>query len=151
MSEYTDMQDMMDILAIAIAREECEERFFRRSAEASSGQIARAMFSEIADDFKRYYESLEARKEKLLGALADLEKAEKGKLGGKTEGPEVAKEKDPVCGMEIDKETCKLVSTYKDKNYRFCSADCKKAFELEPEKYGGSGDQEAAGHGGHKT
>lgn len=43
-------------------------------------------------------------------------------------------ERDPVCTMKIEKE-CKISSTYKGKKYHFCSDDCKKAFEVAPEKY----------------
>ncbi len=44
-------------------------------------------------------------------------------------------ERDPVCGMKIDREKCKLVSVYEGKEYRFCAAECKEAFETAPEKY----------------
>jgi Cu+-exporting ATPase len=42
--------------------------------------------------------------------------------------------RDPVCGMEVQNEG-KITSNYKGKEYQFCSEDCKKAFELAPEKY----------------
>jgi YHS domain-containing protein len=44
------------------------------------------------------------------------------------------REQDPVCKMKIENE-CKISSTYKGKEYHFCSNDCKKAFEIAPEKY----------------
>lgn len=43
--------------------------------------------------------------------------------------------KDPVCNMNVDEEQVKYTSTYQGKTWYFCSADCKKAFELDPEKY----------------
>ena len=42
---------------------------------------------------------------------------------------------DLVCGMQVDETKSKYVSTYKDKSYYFCSAACKKAFDLAPQKY----------------
>jgi hypothetical protein len=51
MSDYSDLEDMIEVLTIAIAREESEERFFRRSAEGSKHETARKMFSETAEEF----------------------------------------------------------------------------------------------------
>ena len=136
MPEHREIEDMIEILTIAIVRQETEEQFFRRSAHASTSEVAKALFLEIADDLKRYSESLETRRKKLMGALADLVSSERDNLGAR---PGLADEasigRDPVCGMEIDEEKCPFTSAYGGKQYRFCSADCKKAFELEPEKY----------------
>lgn len=43
--------------------------------------------------------------------------------------------KDPVCGMEVKEE--KVCTDYKGKHYCFCSENCKKTFEQDPEKYAG--------------
>lgn len=43
--------------------------------------------------------------------------------------------KDPVCDMEVAEATAQYTATYQGKTYYFCSVDCKKAFELEPDKY----------------
>jgi len=43
--------------------------------------------------------------------------------------------KDPVCGMQIDPKTASGNSEYKGQTYYFCSAGCKKAFDMNPEKY----------------
>lgn len=43
--------------------------------------------------------------------------------------------KDPVCGMMVDKSSPPARTTYKDKEYFFCSNLCKIAFDMEPEKY----------------
>ena len=75
MSEYTDLQDMIDVLTRAIAREESEERFFRRSCEASIHKMACEMFGEIAGEFASHRQSLELRKQVLTKALEDLEEA----------------------------------------------------------------------------
>jgi YHS domain-containing protein len=43
-------------------------------------------------------------------------------------------ERDPVCKMKI-RDDYTIRSTYKGKEYHFCSDDCRKAFEMAPEKY----------------
>lgn len=47
---------------------------------------------------------------------------------------EVAKAKDPICGMEVDEATAPKAE-HKGKTYYFCCDPCKEAFEKEPEKY----------------
>lgn len=42
---------------------------------------------------------------------------------------------DPICNMKVNESKAKHFFTYEGKNYYFCSADCKKAFGLAPEKY----------------
>ena len=42
---------------------------------------------------------------------------------------------DPVCKMEGNKNDTKLSSEYKGEKYYFCSQDCLKKFNEEPEKY----------------
>ncbi|AHC51217.1 hypothetical protein SUSAZ_03980 [Sulfolobus acidocaldarius SUSAZ] len=41
---------------------------------------------------------------------------------------------DPVCGMEV-KENSQYKSMYKGKIYYFCSPQCKKAFDKDPQEY----------------
>jgi YHS domain-containing protein len=43
--------------------------------------------------------------------------------------------KDPVCGMEIDKQNAAAKVEYRGQTYYFCSPGCKAAFEKDPEKY----------------
>jgi YHS domain-containing protein len=43
--------------------------------------------------------------------------------------------KDLVCGMEVDEKTAKYKTVHKGKNYYFCAAGCKEAFEKNPNKY----------------
>lgn len=43
--------------------------------------------------------------------------------------------KDPVCGMIIDPDTSAGQSTYQGKTYHFCSAQCLRQFESDPERY----------------
>ena len=42
---------------------------------------------------------------------------------------------DPVCGMEVEEATAAAKSEYKGKTYYFCSSDCKRTFDQDPEKY----------------
>jgi len=43
--------------------------------------------------------------------------------------------KDPVCGMEINRETANEKFVYHGKTFYFCAESCQKAFKAEPEKY----------------
>lgn len=50
--------------------------------------------------------------------------------------PEVTdKEKDLVCGAEIEATECEHTAEYHGKTYYFCSSDCKKKFEVDPVSY----------------
>jgi YHS domain-containing protein len=42
---------------------------------------------------------------------------------------------DPICGMEVDPQTAEYKSEYKGKTYYFCSLDCKRQFDQEPEMH----------------
>ena len=54
------------------------------------------------------------------------------------------KVKDPVCGMEIEKENAAATSEHMGKTYYFCSISCKESFDKEPMKYMGM--EERGGH-----
>ncbi len=46
--------------------------------------------------------------------------------------------KDPVCDMEIDEKEARsegFVTSYNKQEYFFCSAGCKREFDLDPETY----------------
>jgi rubrerythrin len=77
MAIHKDMQNMIEVLSISIVREETEEQFYRRSASASTSQVVKDLFLEIADEVKKHRQNLEQRREKLTGALE--EKAKKGR------------------------------------------------------------------------
>ena len=77
MSQFQDLDTMIEILGYTIARFEAEEQFFRRSAEASTSAVAQALFNELADDMKNYIGSLERRRQKILDAQEDLTSAGK--------------------------------------------------------------------------
>ncbi len=50
----------------------------------------------------------------------------------------VAPETDPVCGMDVDPKkalAAGLTSAHKGRTYYFCSADCKKTFDKDPERF----------------
>ena len=72
MPAINDIKEMIDILTIAITREETEERFFRRSAEACKDEVACRMFDEISGEFESHKKSLEARKAVLVTAMEDM-------------------------------------------------------------------------------
>ncbi len=46
--------------------------------------------------------------------------------------------KDPVCLMDVDMREAGAMSIYQGRAYYFCSAECKKQFEIDPEKYKGN-------------
>ncbi len=45
--------------------------------------------------------------------------------------------KDPVCGMNVDLTITQYKSTYQEKVYGFCSAQCKDTFDKNPSQYTG--------------
>ena len=42
---------------------------------------------------------------------------------------------DLVCGMKVDPSNAPAKSEYNGQTYYFCSTDCKKKFEAEPQRY----------------
>ena len=67
-----------------------------------------------------------------------------GRHGG-TEGERL--EKDPVCGMEVARETAKAATVHKARTFYFCSASCRDKFEADPEKYASGPAREEHHHG----
>lgn len=47
----------------------------------------------------------------------------------------MAQVRDVVCGMMVDSETAQHRSEYRGQTYYFCSGDCKRSFDQDPEKY----------------
>ncbi|MEP6592193.1 MAG: YHS domain-containing protein [Acidobacteriota bacterium] len=47
----------------------------------------------------------------------------------------MAKAKDPVCGMTIEESDAVGTSEHGGKRYFFCSSDCKKEFDENPDDY----------------
>lgn len=75
MSEYSDLKNMIDILDVAISREENEERFFNRSCKASTHEVACKIFGEIAEEYASHRKSLESKRQVLIEALEDLKRS----------------------------------------------------------------------------
>ncbi len=44
-------------------------------------------------------------------------------------------ERDPVCGMEIDRKSAAGSAAHGGKTYYFCSPGCQRQFEANPAKY----------------
>ncbi len=78
MSKFRDLETMIEILDHTIARREAEEKFFRRSGPVSSNNVAHSLFSELADDSRRYIDHLEKRRLTLLDVRGTLKEAGKG-------------------------------------------------------------------------
>lgn len=47
----------------------------------------------------------------------------------------MAKQTDPVCGMQVDEQTAAGKSEYEGQTYYFCSSGCKTRFDQNPEQY----------------
>lgn len=45
------------------------------------------------------------------------------------------KEKDPVCGMEVDAKSAAGVAVHEGKTYQFCSASCQSKFKANPQHF----------------
>jgi YHS domain-containing protein len=43
--------------------------------------------------------------------------------------------RDPVCGMEIDKEKAEGEVEYEGQTYFFCASGCRKKFAQDPKRY----------------
>ena len=44
---------------------------------------------------------------------------------------------DPVCGMKLDPGQIEAQSSYQGKEYDFCSEECKRIFDQNPQEYAG--------------
>jgi Cu+-exporting ATPase len=86
-------------------------------------------------DPSKYIAKLRASAEPSLVNLGIAKPSTAAKLS--TPGT-TARQKDPVCGMDVDEKTAKITSSYKGQTYYFCSPGCKKSFDTDPEKYLGN-------------
>jgi P-type Cu+ transporter len=43
--------------------------------------------------------------------------------------------RDPVCGMQVKEDPAEFHSQFAGKKYFFCSDQCRKEFEAEPDAY----------------
>ena len=44
-------------------------------------------------------------------------------------------QRDPVCGMDVDKRDAAGTSQHRGQTYYFCSESCKNKFDQNPEQY----------------
>ena len=51
---------------------------------------------------------------------------------------EINEFRDPVCGMEVQKSSTSLISDHFGRTFHFCSEQCRKLFNINPNKYVGS-------------
>ncbi|MGI8470554.1 MAG: YHS domain-containing protein [Pyrinomonadaceae bacterium] len=47
----------------------------------------------------------------------------------------MAKQTDPVCGMQIEEQEAAGQAEYDGRTYYFCSSACQRKFEENPEQY----------------
>ena len=47
----------------------------------------------------------------------------------------MAKQKDPVCGMQVEENEAAGQADYEGQTYYFCSSACRQKFEENPEQY----------------
>jgi P-type Cu+ transporter len=65
---------------------------------------------------------------------------------------------DPVCGMQVDDQKSTAKSQFQGNTYHFCSDDCKRKFDQQPQQFasrssragGGQGGSQAQGGGGKR-
>jgi Cu+-exporting ATPase len=48
---------------------------------------------------------------------------------------EMAKAKDPICGMDVEVKPDALQATYQGTTYYFCGPGCKQTFDADPKTY----------------
>lgn len=54
---------------------------------------------------------------------------------------------DPVCGMQVDDQKSTAKSQFQGQNYHFCSEECKRKFDQQPQQYASKASR-AGGQGG---
>lgn len=70
---YKDIKDLIEHVSVTIVKAEGEEQFYRRWADATAQEEAKAAMLEIAAELERNRMKLEAHREKLWQSLDDLE------------------------------------------------------------------------------
>ena len=48
---------------------------------------------------------------------------------------------DPVCGMDVKQQSAAGESNFEGETYYFCSKDCKRKFDQDPEQYVGEAEE----------
>ena len=80
----------------------------------------------------------EKNPERFGAKLGETQKTASGAAGDQGNGAKAVKPKDPMCGHEVDETQAKaagLTSDYEGKTYYFCSYNCNKQFDKDPERY----------------
>lgn len=67
--------------------------------------------------------------------LANADEFVRGERAAIKEASGMAKQTDPVCGMQIEESDAAGTSEHQGKRYHFCSTSCKQKFDESPEKY----------------
>jgi YHS domain-containing protein len=66
------------------------------------------------------------------GRGIDLKQFSQGATNGTTNGTTTAT--DPICNMTVSIADARYVSTYQDNTFYFCCANCKEAFDQDPQR-----------------
>ena len=57
------------------------------------------------------------------------------------------KQRDPVCGMDVERANAKAATVYGGKTYYFCSTSCRDKFEAAPSSYVNAAEAKGHHHG----
>jgi YHS domain-containing protein len=60
----------------------------------------------------------------------------------------MAMQTDPVCGMQVDDQKATAKSQFQGTNYYFCSDECKRKFDQQPQQYASKAGRAGGGQGG---
>lgn len=60
----------------------------------------------------------------------------------------MAMQTDPVCGMQVDDQKATAKSQFQGTNYYFCSDECKRKFDQQPQQYASKAGRAGTGQGG---
>jgi rubrerythrin len=71
--EKKDLTDMVEVITLAIVHLQTEEHFFQRSADGSTNESAKTLFTEIAEEIGRCRKSLEVKHQMLMRILISPE------------------------------------------------------------------------------
>ncbi len=59
----------------------------------------------------------------------------------------MAMQTDPVCGMQVDDQKATAKTQYQGTNYFFCSDECKRKFDQQPQQYASKAGRAQTGGG----
>jgi YHS domain-containing protein len=60
----------------------------------------------------------------------------------------MAMQTDPICGMQVDDQKTTSKSQFQGTNYFFCSDECKRKFDQQPQQYANKAGRAQSGGGG---